>query len=128
MIKKLLPPVLALLFVLGVHAAFAQTVTTKVNLSWTAPTANTDGSAITGALTYNVYQGPKAGPFVAIATGATGTTTTVTTLASGNCFSVVAQEATGSTSFTDSAPSNTQCVPVPNAPGSVTVTVTVTLT
>jgi hypothetical protein len=29
-------------------------------LSWTAPTTNTDGSAITGALTYNLYRGTSA--------------------------------------------------------------------
>lgn len=32
-------------------------VTVAKTFSWTAPTQNTDGSAITGALTYNVYVG-----------------------------------------------------------------------
>lgn len=108
--------------------AHSQTVTTKVNLTITPPTTNTDGSAIAGTLTYTLYQGPKAGPFAVVASGITATTTSVTSLASGNCFTVVAAETvTGSTSVTDSAPSPTVCVPVPGTPGAVGVSVTVTL-
>lgn len=118
---------LAMLFLLlFVATAHAQTVTTKVNLTITAPTANTDGSTISGTLTYTLYQGPKAGPFALVASGITSTTTTVTSLASGNCFSVIAVETVGATSSTASVPSATVCVVIPNPPGGLAVGVSVT--
>jgi hypothetical protein len=122
--KKLL---LVLLSGLLCAAATAQTVTTAVNLGWKAPTANTDGSTITGTLTYALYQGPPAGPFTQVATGLTGTTTVVTTLAAGNCFTLVANELIG-TSTTSSAPTGTTCALIPDSPpGGLTVTVTLTI-
>lgn len=48
-------------------------------LSWTAPTTNTDGTAITGAVTYNVYQGTATAlATAAVQTGLTATSVTVT--------------------------------------------------
>jgi hypothetical protein len=118
---------LAVVLALVSAVALAQTVATSVNLGWKAPTANTDGSAITGTLTYNLYQGPKAGPFVKAASGLTGTSTVVTSLAAGNCFTLTAVEAQGA-STTESAPTATVCALVPNSPpGGLTVTVTLTI-
>ena len=114
--------------VLGVvRPARAQSVSTAVNLGWTAPTANTDGSKITGTLAYNVYQGPSAGPFVKALTGLTGTSATITSLAAGTCFAVSAVETLGKTS-TESALTTTACAIVPDSPpGGLTVTITLTV-
>lgn len=112
----------ALALVLASAVALAQTATTSATLAWTAPTANTDGSAISGALTYNVYEGPKAGPFTKVASGLSGGTTTLTSLTAGPCFAVTTVEAAS-----ESALSNTVCVLEPDGPSSLTVTLTVTV-
>ena len=65
----------ALLLLAGV--ANAQAANQAV-LTWTAPTLNTDGTTITAALTYNVYQGAKGSTTKASAsTGLPGLTTTI---------------------------------------------------
>jgi len=38
------------------------------NLSWTAPTTRTDGSALTGAVSYKVYRGPSAASLTLLTT------------------------------------------------------------
>lgn len=40
--------------------AFAPPYTARASISWTAPTANTDGSALTDLAGYKVYSGPSA--------------------------------------------------------------------
>jgi len=91
-------------------AAFASAV--NPTLSWTAPTANTNGTAITSALSYNLYQGAK-GAEVLVASGVTSPYTA--SLASGLCFEVTAVE-----SGVESARSNEVCE-LPSAPGAPTV-------
>lgn len=102
-------------------AAQAQTVTTSILLTYTAPTANTDGTAIVGTLTYQVYQGTKGGAFTAVGSPVTALTETVTSATAGNCFTVVAIDTNGTT-VTNSAPSNTVCAEIPGAPGGLTIT------
>lgn len=121
--KRILLGVLAALVA---ACALAQTVTTSIALSWIAPTKNTDGSAITGTLTYALYQGTSGGTFTQVATGITGTNTTVASPAAGNCFEVIALEAV-SGSTTASAPSNVACAEIPGSPTSVVITWTVTV-
>jgi hypothetical protein len=111
------------LLALVAACAIAQTATTSVALGWTAPTQNVDGSAISGALTYNLYQGPKAGPFTKVGSGLAAVSTTVTSLAAGACFAVTAVETTGS----ESALSNTACALQSAAPSGMSVVVTVTV-
>jgi hypothetical protein len=118
--------ILIFLFALLCSMASAQTVTQSIQLGWTAPTKNTDGSAITGALTYTLFQGPSAGPFVQVATGLTGITTTVTSATAGNCFALAAVEAQGAT-ITASALSPTVCALIPSSPNGVTISVTITV-
>jgi hypothetical protein len=124
--RLLLAAFAAVITACAVIPASAQTASTSVTLSWTAPTKNTDGSAITGTLTYNLYQGPAAGPFVKVASNITGTSDVVTSLSAGNCFAVTAVE-TGSATSTESALSNTSCDIVPGSPSGLTITVTVTV-
>jgi hypothetical protein len=97
--------------------AFAATAT----VSWSAPSTNTDGSAISGALTYNVYQNA-----VKVQSGVAGTSATVTsglTAGSTQCFTVSAIE-----SGVEGAQSLPACVTLqaltPNAPALPTVTIT----
>jgi hypothetical protein len=122
---------LAFAALLGLLAciAIAQTVSTSVALAWSAPTTNTDGTTIAGALTYNLYQGPVAGPFVKVASGLTGTSDTITSLTAGNCFALSAVEVQGATGATsvESALTTTKCVEVPGAPGNMTISVTLTV-
>ena len=79
---------------------------------WSAPTLNTDGSAIVGALTYNVYEGP-AGALVKVAAATTAQTLQ---LAGGfipgltYCFAVTAIEG-----GVESAQSAQVCVKIPFA-------------
>ena len=114
-------------------AARAQSVETAT-VQWSAPTKNTDGSAITGALTYNVYYGTTAaGPFALLGTSA-GTSYTHQGVAPGTaCYTVAAVE-----SETPAPVTGAQTAPVcvtipvptetPGVPGSVTVNVSVTVT
>jgi hypothetical protein len=94
-------------------------------LTWTAPTKNTDGTAITGAITYNVYQG-LAGALVKVGTGLTTAQDTITTgLTPGTtqCFAVTAVVA-----GIESGQSATACAaipqPTPGVPTQVIVVIT----
>jgi hypothetical protein len=98
--------------------------TTQAALSWTAPTAFADGSAITGTITYNVYQGPT-GALVKVQTGVTSPAATVTsglTAGTTQCFAVTAV-----INSIESAQSNTACAaipfPTPGAPTNVVVVI-----
>lgn len=91
-------------------------------LSWVAPTTFTDGSPLTGTVTYNVYQGP---------TGAeTLTTTGVTALtwsanpASLTAGSSICWTVTAVVGGVESAPSNEVCKSFPKVsspPSTLTV-------
>jgi hypothetical protein len=97
----------------------------SATLVWTAPTAFTDGTPISGTITYNVYQG-LTGALTKVQSGISGLTVTITTgLTPGTsqCFAVTAVVAS-----VESAQSAQACaaipVPTPNSPGQVTVVVT----
>lgn len=138
--KKILTLLLALAF--G-SVALAQSTGTNVNkavgqqatLSWTAPTTNTDGSAISGALTYNVYSCPagtvagsaaSACTQVAMGLATTTYTTAAFTVAGTFNYAVTAVETPSGASGMESALSNlvtalvTAPVP-PNPPAGVTI-------
>jgi len=110
---------LALIF--GCSAAFSQTAT----VTWTAPTKNTDGSAITATLTYNLYQGVQGASLTKVQSGLASTSATVTTgLTQGTtqCFTVTAV-----VNAAESAQSTSACVaiafPTPGVPTQITVVV-----
>ncbi|MDH4053676.1 MAG: hypothetical protein OEU93_19075 [Rubrivivax sp.] len=94
--------------------AFAQNTAT---LGWTAPTTYTDGTPITEALTYQVYQGVGAGSTKAkVGTPLAGTTRTISTGLLGGrvyCWQVSTVAASG-----ESALSNEACKTFPQAPPS----------
>jgi Fibronectin type III domain len=97
---------------LATSSAFAANTAT---LSWTAPSAHLDGTPITGALTYSIYQGVGVGSTKTKASTATTTTSTISTgLNSGTtyCWQVTAQEGTGA----ESAMSNEACKTFPASP------------
>ena len=94
-------------------------------LTWTAPTTNLDGSAITATLTYNVYQAVQGAILVKVQSAVATTTETLTaglTAGSIQCFAVSAI-ANG----VESAQSNTACVaipfPTPGVPTQITVVI-----
>lgn len=102
-----------------------------VKLSWTAPTACSDGSAISNcAVTgYEIQHAAAAHEVFAVlkGIGASVTTHTLTGVTPGNhCYLLRANSARGF-----SANSNVACIdvpaPVPGAPMNVTVTVTVVI-
>lgn len=101
--------------------AIAQVVRTAT-ISWTAPTTNVDGSTITSAITYNLYQGAKGSATKPqVATGISAGSKIVTGLPAGEvCFEVTAVTAVGG----ESAHSNEACKTFPQpAPNTVTITV-----
>lgn len=78
-------------------AAAAQTTAHTAAVSWTAPATNTDGTAITGTLTYTLYQGTQPATGTAtLASVQTGITTASATVTAGltpgttQCFAVAA--------------------------------------
>lgn len=101
-------------------------LTVSAAISWSAPTANVDGSAITGAVSYNLYQG-LTGALAKVQSGIAGGSATVTTgLTPGTtqCFAVTAVVAT-----LESAQSVPVCItlavpppPTPVSPTNVTIT------
>lgn len=106
--------------------AHGQTITQNIQLGWTAPVKNTDGSAITGTLTYLLFQGPSGGPFVQVATGVSGTSTVVTSTSDGNCFALAAVETIGASSTT-SALTPTVCALVPSPASGLSISLTITV-
>ena len=65
-------------------------------LNWAAPTAYTSGAAITGALTYNVYQGVSGSTLAKVQSGLTALSAVITaglTAGSTMCFAVTAVSA-----------------------------------
>lgn len=131
MFKKFLA--LAPLLVLAVmtHSAFAQAacvsgasgVTPTASITFTVPTLNTDGTAIAGPITYNLYQSSTSGAEVKVASALKGTPIAVTTgLAPKTTvyFKVSVVDANGN----ESALSNEVCKSFPaSVPGTVTITV-----
>jgi hypothetical protein len=102
--------------------AIAQVVTRTATINWTAPTQNEDGSPITDALTYNLYQGAQGSTTKPrVATGLTTGSRVVSGLPAGTvCFEVTAVNSRGG----ESAKSNEACKSFPfPAPNAVTITV-----
>lgn len=95
----------------------------NVTLSFVAPTLNTDGSAITGALTYNVLMGTASGAETLLTSGLSGSPITVTAGIVGGksyYFEVTVTEA----GFGTSSPSNEVCkAMLTPVPGTVTITI-----
>lgn len=92
---------------------------------WTAPTKNTDGSAIASTITYNVYQGPQGGTFTMVQTGLKGTSAVISAglpAGSTQCFYVTAV-----TNLGESAPSNSACVSIPSAKPNAPTNLSITL-
>lgn len=128
-------------FVIGVFLAsfafyaHAQTVARSTTVSLVAPTQYTDGTALTGATTYNVYNGVAGGTFTKIASGVSPVACPagVTPPAGGVCL--VAQPFVAAkpcfsltaVNVNESDPSNSSCVKIPSGPGGIQVTVIVTV-
>lgn len=97
-----------------------------VRVTCTAPTKNTDGSNITGAISYSIYGGLQGQTKTKLASGATACDFTRTNVALG----VQEYYVTATVGGIESAPSQTASVtitpPTPNAPtGTVVVIITV---
>ena len=108
--------------------AAGPTVSQTVHVSFTPPTTTTDGSAISGALTYNVYGATSAtGTWAKVDSGATASPVSFTAPAGDTCFAVTAVEQDNG-SPVESAPSPATCLTIPGAPTGVTVTVSITIT
>lgn len=121
---------MALAFVVGMllsNAASAGTAT----LTWTAPTQNTDGSALTDLAGYKIYYGTSPTTMTTVVTisNATATTRTISTLGVGTWhFAMTAFNAAGAESARTATVSKVITAPVPNPPGGLTVTVTTAYT
>lgn len=117
--------------------AFSQTVTQQATVSVTPVTLNTDGSPVKTPVSYDLYNGPKAGPFVLLQNVANVTCpvgftpptgevclTPVTISATNNCFTVVTVDGNG-----NKAPqvSNVACFTQPAGASGLTITVIVTV-
>lgn len=120
MIRRLF---LLLLLAFGSFAASAQTAINSATLTWSAPTAYTDGSPIAEPLTFQVYQGLQGATKVKLGTPAAGTTRTISAGLLGGktyCWQVSTVAASG-----ESALSNEACktfpAPLPQAPAALTV-------
>jgi hypothetical protein len=106
------------------------TGTGTATLTWTAPTQNTDGTAITGALSFNVYKGASAAALTLLK-AVSGGPTTDTGLAAGTYYyAVSAVNNSGVESARSAAASLTIAPPVttpktPSAPGLLTISATI---
>lgn len=109
------------LLALAISAAFAAALTSTI--TWTPPTTNTDGTVISGPITYQLYVGAKGAevkyktpvtspPYVLVPTPAPGTQVCVQVTATANGV--------------ESAPSAEVCAQIPqsipNPPSNVTIT------
>ena len=108
-------------------------VTSTVTLSWTAPTTNADGSALTDLKSYTVYQGPTPASMVKVGTVMAPATSYITpSLQPGTYyFTVSATNAAGIEGGKSAVVSTTIAPPpvksTPDKPGNVKITVSVTV-
>lgn len=86
------------------------------NLNWVAPTLNTDGSAITGSLTYNVYRGTSATSLVKIGTSSTTSYTDANAPVGTDYYAVTAVNSYGVESVYSNVASKVIAAPTPNPP------------
>jgi len=98
-------------------------VAPTATITFTAPTTNTDGTAISGALTYELFQGSSPTALTPVAKGLTSSPISVSTGlkdAETVYWDVVAVASDG----TASAPSNVVCKTFPaGVPNAVTITI-----
>lgn len=121
-----------LLFALLASAvpAFAQTTgpTVTATISYTAPTLNTDGSAISGAITYNIYAAAQGTTPVQVATGVSANpeiyVAALTTIPYGTteCFAVTSVANGVESALSSPLACKTFAAPTPGSPTNVTVT------
>src|SRR5882724_7358880 len=108
--RRLIVALALLLLAPSASAAVGNVVGTNCTGTWTAPTTNTDGSPIVGALTYNIYivTGVQTAPAVPPKfTGVTGTSFSMCTgLAAGQytAFVTAVETPTPGGSSSESAP------------------------
>ena len=104
-------------------AASAQTAARTATITFTAPTARTDGSAITGTLSYQVWQGLKGGTKALAGTINTTSATISTGLQRGKeyCWDVVVIEA-GNPANSDHSAEACKAFSL-SSPNTVTITV-----
>lgn len=109
---------LALLFLLPPIAA-----ATNLTLTWTAPTQNTDTSAIAGPITYNLYGGMQGQALTLLSGMPISTTTNVRSNVNPGtiCYAVTAV-VNGLESAQTPPVCTTILAPPPNAPSGLTVT------
>lgn len=88
--------------------------------TWTAPTTNTDGSAITATLTYNLYTG-AAGAETKTQSALTSTTAAITATAGVSTCAKVTALANGVESAQSAEVCATPAFPTPNAPTGLTL-------
>lgn len=111
---------LAILALLLSGTAFGQGQPWDTNIiSWTAPTTNTDGTALTNLSGYRIERGASAtGSFASIGTSTVTTYTHTGAAAGQNCYRVIAMASNGQ----ESIPSNVACktntrpATIPNPP------------
>ena len=102
----------------------AQSATTQVTLSWTVPTQNTDGTSISGTISYNLYEATSSsGPWTKVQGELAATTEQLSTIAAGNCFAITAVVA-----GIESGMSSAACIEQPKAPTALTTSVVLILT
>lgn len=96
----------------------------NITLTWIAPTKNADGSAISGAVTYNLYSLVGANPVLLLG-GITGTTTVRSNLSIGTpCYAVTSVVA-GIESANLSNTASVKVVSTPLPPTGVTCTLNI---
>lgn len=90
---KVMLGILAVCFGLTIWGLALAQVSRDAKLTYAAVSQTVDGDPVTGAVTYNVYQGAKgAANKTKVKTGLTALTSTVTGLPTGEtCFNVTAQ-------------------------------------
>jgi hypothetical protein len=112
---------LALAALLLASNAFAQAPNSAV-LTCTAPTKNTDGSSISGAITYKFYEGANVSSFVNSSPPQTSCAYTWANLAPGTHFFAVTASVGGVESAMSNMPSKVVPAPTPSPPTNLTVT------
>lgn len=109
------------LITITAHAAGA-------SLTWTAPTLNTDGTSISGSLTYNIYRGTSVTTLTKLASSSTLSYTDATAPIGTNYYAVTAVNSAGSESAKSAIVSKVIAAPVPAAPTGLTVSSTTAYT
>lgn len=121
---KFLVSPLVLCALMAPSVGHAQVSSSQVTVSWTKPTLNTDGSAITGTVSYNMYEGTSAtGPWTKVLGQLSAVAEELSTITAGNCFAVTAVVAS-----VESALSTGVCLKQPDAPTGLTTSVILILT